>query len=100
MACALTAEPRRGVVVELSAAVLLTVGVGAVMVATPGQIPLTYLTMGTAAWVGFRFTPAVGGLYTLVFGTPPSSSRSVAWVPSEPSRTWCCGPTRSRSSSP
>lgn len=66
---ALTAESRRGAVGELVAAVLATVVIGAVVLETPEQIPVTYLMMGSAAWVGFRFTPAVGALYTLGFGT-------------------------------
>ncbi len=65
----LTAEPRSGAALELTAALALTVGLGFVVLAEPGQVPLAFVMMGTAAWVGFRFSPAVGGLYTLVFGT-------------------------------
>ncbi len=64
----LTAEPRRGAVPELTVVVLLTVCAGAAVVEAPHQISLTYLMMGISAWVGFRFTPVVGGFYTLTFG--------------------------------
>lgn len=66
---ALTAEPRPRAALELFLAVLLTVGAGAVVFGASQQVPIAYLLMGTSAWIGFRFVPAVGAVYSLAFGT-------------------------------
>lgn len=64
-----TSAPRRGAVLELGAVVILSLGIGAVVIAAPAQIPLTYPLIAVSAWVGFRFLPAIGAAYTFVFGT-------------------------------
>lgn len=65
----LTSAPRAGASLELSVALLVTVGTGAVVVVAPQQIPLAFIVMGTLTWVGFRFVPTVAALSSLVFGT-------------------------------
>ncbi|MET0997408.1 MAG: ATP-binding protein [Marmoricola sp.] len=65
----LAIEPRQHAPLELSLAVLITLGAGAVVTIEPEQVPVAYVLMGSAAWVGFRFVPVVGALYSLVFAT-------------------------------
>ena len=64
----LTSEPRRGAGIELGA-VLATTMIAVVLVfSAPAGMPLAFLLIGTSSWVGFRFSPAVGAVHSLVFG--------------------------------
>ncbi|MCW2868222.1 MAG: Signal transduction histidine kinase [Marmoricola sp.] len=59
---------RRTVVVELALTLGTTVLAGLVMFGATRGTPLGFLLIGVAAWVGFRFSPAVGAIYSTVFG--------------------------------
>ncbi len=65
----LTVEPRRGAVVELVAAVALSVVTLVLVLGVPQQLPIAYLLIATSAWIGLRFAPVVGALHSLGFGT-------------------------------
>lgn len=60
---------RRAVAAELALTLGTTVLVGLVMFGATRGTPLGFLLIGVAAWVGFRFAPAVGAIYSAVFGT-------------------------------
>ena len=65
----LTAEPRRHSIVELLFASALTLTSGLLVFTSPQQLPIAYVMIATSAWIGFRFAPLVGAVYSLCFGT-------------------------------
>jgi signal transduction histidine kinase len=65
---ALAGEERPHVVAELFAAVTLTLGTGVLVFTSDRQLPIGFVLIASSAWIGFRFTPLVGGVHTLTFG--------------------------------
>ena len=77
----LTSEPRRGSGVELAAVLAITVLAGVVVFSAPAGMPLAFLLIGTSSWVGFRFSPAVGAVHSLVFGSLVLVCTLLGWGP-------------------
>jgi signal transduction histidine kinase len=78
---ALTAQPRRHSALELVAATALTVGSGFLVFSAPATLPIAYVMIATSAWIGLRFTPAVGALHSFGFGTLALLCTFAGWGP-------------------
>ena len=68
-AAKLTSEPRRHWVLELVAAVLLSLGATAFLFGSTEQLPIAFVLIVMTTWIGYRFSPAVCGAYAMVFST-------------------------------
>lgn len=77
----LTSEPRRGAGVELGAVLATTVLAGVLVFSAPAGMPLAFLLIATSSWVGFRFSPAVGAVHSLVFGSLVLVCTLAGWGP-------------------
>ncbi len=77
----LTAEPRHHSTLELLVAMALTLTSGLLVFSAPQQLPLAYLMIATSAWIGFRFAPLVGAVYSLGFGTLALLCTLARWGP-------------------
>ena len=77
----LTSEPRRGTGVELGVVLATTVVAGVLVFSAPAGMPLAFLLIGTSSWVGFRFSPAVGAVHSLVFGSLVVVGTLAGWGP-------------------
>jgi hypothetical protein len=65
----LTSEPRRYWVPELVLAGLVALGAAALLFGTSHQSPIAFMLIATATWLGYRFSPVVGGSYALMVAT-------------------------------
>ena len=78
---ALAGERRPYVLTELAAAVLVTL-TSITLVFSSGQgLPIGFVMLASSAWIGFRFTPVVAGVHTLVFGSLAVLSSLEGWGP-------------------
>ena len=64
--CCLTHEDRNHVVADLALSMLVTLVVLGLVFANRLEVPLAFVPLAVSAFVGFRFTPAIAGLQTLV----------------------------------
>ena len=78
---ALAGEDRPHVVAELVAAVACTLGTGVLVFASSDQLPIGFALIASSAWIGFRFTPLVGGVHTLTFGAVAVVCSLQGWGP-------------------
>ncbi len=60
-----TASPRRYWVLELTVLTCLSLTSAGVIFGSSGALPIAFLMIVASTWVGSRFSPAVGGVYTL-----------------------------------
>lgn len=77
----ITTERRPYAALELVAATLVTVFSGALVFSAPQQRPIAYVMIATSVWIGFRFSPAVGALHTIGFGTLAVLCTVAGWGP-------------------
>ena len=77
----LTSEHRRGAGLELGVVLATTVVAGVLVFSAPAGLPLAFLLIGTSSWVGFRFSPAVGAVHSLVFGSLVLVGTLAGWGP-------------------
>ncbi len=68
-AAKLTSEPRRHWVAELVVATAIGVGTAAFLFGSTQQMPIAFLVVGPTTWLGYRFSPAVGGAYAMFLST-------------------------------
>ncbi len=68
-AAKLTSEPRRLWRTELLAAVAIAVGTAVFLFGSTQQLPIAFLIMAPATWLGYRFSPAVGGGFAMLVST-------------------------------
>ncbi len=78
---ALAGEARPHVVLELGAALAATLGTGVLVFASSAQLPIGFMLIASSAWIGFRFTPLVGGVHTLTFDTLTIVCTLQGWGP-------------------
>jgi signal transduction histidine kinase len=64
-----TPEPRRFWVPELFAASAVTLTGALLLFATTEHLPIAFLLMLVSTWIGYRFTPAVGGVQSIALGS-------------------------------
>ena len=77
----LTVEPRRHVGLELSLALALTMAAGLLVLTSPRQLPIAYVMIASSAWIGLRFSPPVGAVYSVSFGTTALLCTLAGWGP-------------------
>jgi signal transduction histidine kinase len=78
---ALAGEARPHVVAELVAAAAVTLGTGVLVFTSDSQLPIGFVLIASSAWIGFRFTPLVGGVHTLTFGAVVVVCSLQGWGP-------------------
>ncbi len=64
-----TASPRRHAVLELAVLTCLSLTSAGVIFGSRGAMPIAFLMIVASTWVGSRFSPAVGGVYTLALSS-------------------------------
>jgi len=77
----ITAEPRPFADLELVAATAMTLFTGTLVFSASTQRPIAYVMIATSTWIGFRFSPLVGALHTLGFGTVAILCTLAGWGP-------------------
>ncbi len=65
----LAPEPRRNAASELVAAIFVSAASAYLVFGDAHNLPLSYLVVAMSVWIGFRFSPVVGAVHTLTFGT-------------------------------
>jgi signal transduction histidine kinase len=65
----MTPAPRRFWGVELVAVGTISLGSAGVVFGSTQARPIAFVMIVASTWIGSRFSPAVGGLYTIVLGT-------------------------------
>jgi signal transduction histidine kinase len=65
----LTSEPRRHWLPELVLASIVTLSATALLFGSERQPPIAFGLIIASTWLGYRFSPAVGGLFALVLST-------------------------------
>ncbi|MDX6232544.1 MAG: hypothetical protein QOH68_1528, partial [Nocardioidaceae bacterium] len=65
----LTPEPRRFWAVELVWVVAISLGTAVFLFDSEEALPIAFILLVASTWIGYRFSPAVGGIYTTVFAT-------------------------------
>jgi signal transduction histidine kinase/integral membrane sensor domain MASE1 len=78
---ALAGERRPYVLTELVGAVLVTLTSGILVFSSGQGLPIGFVMLASSAWIGFRFTPVVAGVHTLVFGSLAVLSSLEGWGP-------------------
>ncbi len=68
-AARLTSEPRPHWQLELVAAASVSLGAAAVLFGSNRVLPIAFMLIVAATWIGYRFSPAVGGVYSLILST-------------------------------
>ena len=68
-AARLTSEPRPHWQLELVAAASISLGSAAVLFGSARVLPIAFMLIVAATWIGYRFSPAVGGVYSLILST-------------------------------
>ena len=48
---------------------MLSLGAADVLFGSTDALPIAYVMIVASTWIGYRFSPAVGGVYSLVFST-------------------------------
>ncbi|MET0998156.1 MAG: ATP-binding protein [Marmoricola sp.] len=77
----ITPEPRPYADLELVLATAMTALTGALVFSASTQRPIAYVMIATSTWIGFRFSPLVGALHTLGFGTVAILCTIAGWGP-------------------
>lgn len=65
----LTPETRPHWVAELVAVGTLSLGAATVLFSAGEALPIAFVMIVASTWLGYRFSPAVGGVYTMIFAT-------------------------------
>lgn len=81
LAGVVTASPRRFWGAELTLVGALSLASVVAIFGAREEVPLAYLMIVASTWVGCRFSPAVGGFYTLVLGGIAALSSQVGRGP-------------------
>jgi signal transduction histidine kinase len=68
-AARLTSEPRRHWLAELVLAGVVSLGATVLLFGSDRQPPIAFGLIIASTWLGYRFSPAVGGLFSMVFST-------------------------------
>ena len=63
-----TPEPRRWWTAELVAASVVTLTGAVLLFGTSDHLPIAFLLLLVSTWIGYRFTPTVGGIQSMVLG--------------------------------
>lgn len=77
----LTSEQRPHATLEFVAALAVTVCAGILVFGASDRLPIAYVMIATSAWIGFRFSPLVGAVYSLGFGTLSLLFTLAGWGP-------------------
>ncbi len=77
----LAGEVRSHVFLELGVAASLTLASGILVFSSDQQLPIGFVMLASSAWIGFRFTPYVAGIHTLVFGSLAVLCSLEGWGP-------------------
>ena len=68
-AARLTSEPRPHWQLELVVAATTSLSAAAFLFGSERELPIAFMLIVAATWIGYRFSPAVGGVYALILST-------------------------------